>query len=112
MPHSRYMDIVTEVFLITFLANRLFDAGINISYMATVDAANGPLSNWVDRFIGPNVMWNDNFYQTSIDASGSHGDLNNGLNVHNYLVPGVTHYTIDDVTVSTVVHNMNVFLTR
>jgi hypothetical protein len=88
---------------------------IKITIMVTVDAANGPLSDFVDRQIDPNVEHNENFYENDPKVRrlpGSHGENNEAVphsrenkrvNNHNmskgtYLGMPIDHYNIDDAT--------------
>jgi RHS repeat-associated protein len=79
--------------LVNHLAKRLEKAGVAIDIMVTVDAANGWLSDDVDRTIGKNVKRNDNYYEENVDftrdPTKSHGAANKGngqkINNHNKL---------------------------
>ena len=90
------------------LAEKLQKEGINVNLMITVDAANGPMSNWIDREVSENVLSNLNFYQnnlTLLDPTASHGDKNSGRKVFNvnkskdkYKGEKINHMNIDDAT--------------
>ena len=71
------------------LAAKLKDAGINVNFMISVDAANGNWSDEVDRNIPENVDLNLNFFETNEknftfpDITMSYGGKNKGENVVN-----------------------------
>ncbi len=98
--------------LATHLAYRLNAAGITVDYMATVDAANGPWSASVNRNITGNVLYNDNYYQTTPSIIMSRGYRNTGSNVHNYNLGWTDHHSIDEATSSYITNMMRVFLNR
>ncbi|MFD0766123.1 hypothetical protein ACFQZI_14765 [Mucilaginibacter lutimaris] len=51
--------------LATSLAKQLAEANIKVDLLITVDAANGPLSSFVDRDIPGNVQSNINYFETN-----------------------------------------------
>jgi hypothetical protein len=93
------------------LAHRLTTAGIKTAILVTVDAANGPWSDEIDRSIDDGVDVNYNFYENNISESRppwSHGHQNSGTrkgqvnnrNMTNDTYNGkpINHYNIDEAT--------------
>jgi hypothetical protein len=99
--------------LANYLAKRLDEHGVNVTYMAIVDGTNGPFNN-VDRTVSKNVGYTDNFYQApAIWPTGGvlHGGSLSGPNtVNNYPMKGVDHMNIDDATLNTIRNVMQTFL--
>ena len=62
--------------LANHLAKRLKKDGITVNFLVTIDAANGPGSDNVDRTIDDNVEDNLNVYQTKKSSIGSRGGKN------------------------------------
>ena len=58
------------------LEKRLKKDGIKVNFLLTVDAANGPQSDEVDRTVSDNTDENLNLYQETPSAIGSHGGKN------------------------------------
>ncbi len=103
-----------------YLAKRLQKAGINVSLLVTVDAANGWRSFFQDRTVPGNVDDNENYYEDNISAADptlSHGAPNIGSRpgqVHNhdksngkYGKDKINHMTIDDATTGEVTKRIN-----
>ncbi|UIR55478.1 DUF6443 domain-containing protein [Sphingobacterium sp. SRCM116780] len=90
------------------LAEKLKKEGIDVNLMITVDAADGPWSNNVNREMSDNTLANLNFFQknkTLLDPTLSHGDYNSGKNVVNvnktndkYKGEKMNHMNVDDAT--------------
>ncbi|HVX51607.1 MAG TPA: RHS repeat-associated core domain-containing protein [Chitinophagaceae bacterium] len=62
--------------LANHLAKRLEKDKIKVNFLVTIDAADGPSSDKVDRKVGDNVDENLNIYQKNKSAIGSRGDKN------------------------------------
>jgi len=75
--------------------------GILVSLLMTVDAADGPISDDLDRSIPSNVQVNFNFFQTTPSGIGSHGGYNTGPGlIYNFDFTGsLNHSNIDDASV-------------
>ena len=62
--------------LANHLAKRLEKDKIKVNFLVTIDAADGPSSDNIDRKVGDNVEENLNIYQKNKSAIGSRGDKN------------------------------------
>jgi len=81
---------------------------IPVSLLVTIDAADGPLSDNLDRTIPGNVTMNYNFYQTTPSLIRSHGAANTGSGIiFNFDLTGsFIHSNIDDASVNTAIFLM------
>jgi hypothetical protein len=92
------------------VARKLKSANIPISVLVTVDAADGPLSNFIDRTVPSNVSVNYNFFQTTPSGIFSRGDYNSGSGlIFNYDLtsPNITHSNIDEATLEMAIFLLN-----
>ena len=97
------------------LSKDLKKLGYNVDLLITVDAAKGPVSDFVtERVIPDNVVENINFYQTTKSNIGSRGDENKAkddtktniqnIKVDEYFGEDIDHGNIDEATES---HSLN-----
>jgi hypothetical protein len=99
--YSKGGDIALQV------TRQLNTLGIPVYLLVTIDAADGPLSDTLDRSVPSNVSLNFNFFQTSPSFPfQSHGGYNTGTGlILNYNVSGSTnHGNIDEATMSTAIY--------
>ncbi len=86
------------------LSRALYDLGIDVDLLITIDAADGPMSDTISRELFDNVLENLNFYQRTFGKIGSRGrknkrSKNNSTTcITNCYESDDTHYTIDDNT--------------
>lgn len=107
--------------LAQYLEKRLKKDGIKVNFLITVDAANGPKSDDVDRTVTDNTNENLNLYQTTPSLIGSHGGRNkredgSEKGIENEIVityidnkgkkHNIEHSTIDDETLQRVINEI------
>ena len=107
--------------LANHLAKRLEKDKIKVSFLITIDAADGPGSDKVDRTVGTNVEDNLNIYQKNKSAIGSRGDKNtrndsSGKGIRNEISVSFTdekgkkqktvHSNIDEATLFKVIYEV------
>jgi hypothetical protein len=96
------------------LANKLYNIGINVKLLFTVDAFNG-LNNESEFLIPENVFINYNYYQIEPGLFRAKGGRNKAINknlttIKNYFIDNSTHDNIDENTINYVISKINIRL--
>jgi hypothetical protein len=111
------------------LTRELKKMNINVDLLITIDAANGPFSNKVNRTVEDNVFMSINYYQTEASSIGSRGGaniaapgntrtLNNNFNQTGNVFfrngsntpVNIVHSTIDEANVTNAINWINYML--